>query len=201
MSACPRRWTQVVLLSAGMSLLGAPALQAQDVEAVAPDTARSHDISPRGAFLRSLVVPGWGQAATQAYSRASFYFLVEAVSGLGLYKTLRELEGARERLDFWTTEAERAAVASGLSDPDSILAAVEADPRVEEMRALEEARLSQREDWLAFGLFMLLLGGADAFVSAHLKDFPDPISVSTQPSSAGPPRIEVAVRIPVSAFR
>ena len=32
---------------------------------------------------------------------------------------------------------------------------------VEDLRALEETRLEQREDWIAFGLFFMLIGGVD----------------------------------------
>jgi len=159
-------------------------------------------LSPGGAFLRSLAIPGWGQAATGSYSRASFYFLTESASAFMLFKTVRQLNSARDRLDFWTGIAERDAIASGITDADSLAAAIEAHPGVAEMTALEEARAQQREDWIAFGLFMLLLGGADAFVSAHLRDFPDPVQVSALPAPAGElPRMEVSFRLPWSTVR
>ncbi len=181
-------------------------LSAQDppVMEVPADTTTvlPEQVSPGGAFLRSLVVPGWGQAATGSYSRASFYFLTESASALMLFKTIRQLNSSRDRLAFWTGVAEREATAAGVVNPDSLAAVVSEHPRVAEMTALEEARAEQREDWIAFGLFMLFLGGADAFVSAHLRDFPDPIQVSTLSAPVGElPRVEVALRIPWDVIR
>lgn len=185
-------------------LLAVPAAAQVAVEDARPvaDTLFPADVTPGGAFLRSLAVPGWGQAATGAYSRASFYFLTEAASGLMLWKTLRALGSARDRLEFWEVEARREAVADGVTDPDSLQARIAAHPRVEEMQALEETRVEQREDWLAFGLFMLLLGGADAFVSAHLRDFPDPITVGAARAAPGQaPRVELTISLPMTLFR
>ena len=182
---------------ASLSAQAAPTMDLpEDSIPVAPE------LSPGGAFLRSLAIPGWGQAATGSYSRASFYFLTESASAFMLFKTIRQLNSARDRLDFWTVVAEREAAALGIVDADSLAAAIEEHPRVAEMTALEEARSQQREDWIAFGLFMLLLGGADAFVSAHLRDFPDPVQVSALPAQEGElPRMEVRFRLPWETVR
>ena len=50
----------------------------------------------------------------------------------------------------------------------------------------------QFEDWLALGIFTVLLGGADALVSAHLQDFPD---VTLTPTDDGG-RMELRVSVP-----
>ena len=42
-------------------------------------------------------------------------------------------------------------------------------------RGLVNARRQQLEDWIAFGAFLLFIGATDAFVSAHLRDFPEPL--------------------------
>ena len=46
---------------------------------------------------------------------------------------------------------------------------------------LVEIRSQQKEDWLAVGLFFLFFGGADAFVAAHLADFPQPLETAIRP--------------------
>jgi hypothetical protein len=70
---------------------------------------------------------------------------------------------------------------------------LEGDRRLDNLRDLEDSRRQQREDWAALGIFLLLLSGADAYVSAHLQDFPAPIQIQAAP--AGGARVEVGVRI------
>ena len=50
--------------------------QAQD--SLLRDTSRR--ISPRSAFIRSALVPGWGHAGVGAFVRGAFYFSAEAAS-------------------------------------------------------------------------------------------------------------------------
>lgn len=162
----------------------------------AAEAAVSQGVTPRGAFLRSLVMPGWGQAAAGSYSRAIFYAVAEAASATMIIKSHQFLGSARDRVALRIADAERRAALAGIVEPDSVLAFVDEDESVVGARGLEESRLQQREDWIAFGLFMLFLGGADAFVSAHLSDFPDPLVVNPVPGQEGPPAIEVGIRLP-----
>jgi hypothetical protein len=74
--------------------------------------------------------------------------------------------------------------AMGTTHPDSIAAAVSADPAVQSWEALEESRSQQTEDWAAISIFLVLLGAADAFVSAHLMDFPEPLAIRAGPAPA-----------------
>jgi hypothetical protein len=48
-----------------------------------------------GAFFRSLVLPGWGQAAVEQPVRGAFYFTMEAGSLWMLLKTQSKLDAAR----------------------------------------------------------------------------------------------------------
>jgi hypothetical protein len=66
-------------------------------------------------------------------------------------------------------------------DPGDIASAIKSDSGVVSALELEEIRRQQREDWLAFSVFFLLLAGADAFVTAHLAEFPDPLEVAIRP--------------------
>ena len=56
-------------------------------------------VSPMGAFLRSLVLPGWGQATVNQPVRGAFYFTMEATSLWMLYKTQSKLEAAERAGD------------------------------------------------------------------------------------------------------
>ena len=78
-------------------------------------------------------------------------------------------------MDLRRAEAEARIVAEGETDPFRIESLVDEDEVVEEAAELFELRTQQKEDWVAFALFMLFLGGADAFVAAHLADFPEPL--------------------------
>jgi hypothetical protein len=64
---------------------------------------------------------------------------------------------------------------------------------MQELLGLEEARKRQREDWTALSIFLMLISGVDAFVSAHLQDFPTPLEIEARPVGGG--RIEVGARI------
>jgi len=60
----------------------------------AEDTS-GRPVSPMGAFFRSLVLPGWGQAAVDQPVRGAFYFAMEAGSLWMLFSTNAKLEAAR----------------------------------------------------------------------------------------------------------
>lgn len=153
-------------------------------------------VSPGGAFLRSLLVPGWGQAATGSHTRAGFYFATSAATGWMLVKTARFLDAAERRRDLLEEEARLRLERSGVTDPDTVDARLEENPRIASVRGLVEARSQQMEDWTAFGLFWLLLNAADAFVSAHLADFPEPVEVDVRSGAPGRP-MELRVSVPV----
>lgn len=152
------------------------AVAAQE-QALAPEP-----VSPRGAFLRSLALPGWGHAATQSFTRGGFY--VAAQTG-GLWMMGSAIRRRSEAQAF--ARVERQAVRARLEliggmDPDSIPIAVEEDPAVQRWDGLVDARGQQVEDWVAFSLFTLLLGAADAYVAAHLMDYPEPLAIRVLPT-------------------
>lgn len=166
-----------------------PAL-ADTVEAP-PSTGRP---SPGGAFLRSVLVPGWGQASAGSYSRAAVYFLAQAGNAWMAYKThsLRATARRRQRMleDAVTAELLRGGVAQ-----EALEGELAANERIEDIRLLATARDEQMEDWVALLVFFTFFGGADAFVSAHLADFPVPLTVEPV---AGPPgtAFEVGLSLP-----
>ncbi len=188
-------WVPGPALSQVLDTLGVdPSVQ------IAPDTAQpSPDtiplLSPGGAFLRSALIPGWGHARIGAQGRGAFYFAVESGIAFMLLKSHSRLEVARDRLALWESVVTARLQAQGIEDPAEIEAALAEDETVSDLRGLEEARAEQREDWIALGIFFLFLGGADAFVSAHLKDFPAPVEVDVDAARSG--RVEIGFSVPV----
>lgn len=166
-------------------------------------------VSPGRAFLRSLVVPGWGHAAVGSYTRGGSYFLLQGATIWMLYKSAEKRASARRERDLHYSLAESRARAAGIQDPDTIRMMAEGDERVEDFEELVETRGEQVEDWAALGIFLMLMGAADAFVSAHLQDFPEPLSrvdvvpwVASTPGLAGGSLrravgVDVGIRLPL----
>lgn len=135
--------------------------------------------TPGGAFLRAVLLPGWGHASIGSHQRGAFYFAAEATTGLLLARTLHRLSLAKDARAL--EEARLTAALEARSAPlDSIPVLLEQDPAVDDARDLVEARQQQVEDWIALGAFLLFLSGADAFVSAHLRDFPAPLETDAR---------------------
>jgi hypothetical protein len=101
----------VLLLGAMAMLAGGRELRAQEPvrsDSMSPAAAASLDlqaqstpqdsvrppVSPMGAFLRSFLVPGWGQAAADQPVRGAFYFGAQAGTVFMLIKTQTKLRNA-----------------------------------------------------------------------------------------------------------
>ena len=118
-------------------------------------------VSPGGALLRSLILPGWGQAKLGRRVPAFIFLAVEGVSlGMAL-KANAEYQYARD------------------TDPDNATS-----------KSLE------REDWLVIMGFNHLLAGVEAYVSAHLWDFPGDVAVAPAPGGGVTAALSFPVRVP-----
>jgi hypothetical protein len=149
-----------LLVALGLSA-GAGALAAQDSSAVAGvDTARAaavvvqdttiHPVSPMGAFWRSVLVPGWGQARLGRKLTAGILIGWEGTTlGMAL-KTRHELAYLRR------TGSERA-----------------------------EDKRGEHQDWVVLLAFNHLFAGLEAYVSAHLSDFPADLKLQAVPGGFG----------------
>ena len=206
-STLARRVTTVLVQGISVGLLcvasctvaSAPLLGQEAPQSVVPDsTALFAPVTPSKAFLRAVLVPGWGHASIGTHTRAGFYFALEATTAYGLLRTRTRLNEVTARADFRESVLREDLAAQGIVEFDEIESALEADARLDNLRDLEDSRRQQREDWAALGIFLLLLSGADAFVSAHLQDFPEPIQIEAMPVGNG--RIEVGVRIEVGGL-
>ena len=163
-----------------------------DIEALPEAPA---GVTPRGAFIRSLAVPGWGHVASRSYARAGFY--VTALSG-SLWMLQQAVVRRDEAASFAQTERELATsrlMATGVEDPGELEAALEDDDFVLARDALVEARDGQVEDWAAVSIFLVLIGATDALVAAHLADFPEPLALRALPRGGG--EVELRVSVPL----
>jgi len=163
------------------------------VDSVGETNPVTLDVSGQGAFLRSLVVPGWGHAHLGEHSRGAFYVMVDGGIALLFLKTRSRLESARTLVERREGSARRRLEAEGVTDPTELDVGVATDVAVLDAQGLVESRESQREDWVALGIFFLLIGGVDAYVSAHLHDFPVPLGVAA--GAAG--GVEISFSVPI----
>ena len=158
--------------------------------------AQEEIVTPRGAFLRSLLVPGWGHIATESYGRGGVYVAAQTGSLWMLWQTLTRRAEATAFLELERELASARLQAGGIADPDSLSLAADSDPAVQDREALVEARSQQVEDWSAISIFLVLLGATDAFVAAHLADYPEPLTFQVLPLGAG--RTELRFSVPLS---
>jgi hypothetical protein len=131
-------------------------------------------VSPGGAFVRALLLPGWGHASIGSYTRGGFYFTTEATTAIMLARIQRRLAIAKDTRNLRESRVREELLAAGTS-PDRVADLVDRDDGVASARELEFSRRQQLEDWVALAVFLVFLSGADAFVSAHLRDFPPPV--------------------------
>lgn len=161
-----------VLVTAAPAAAVAQETPPDSVAAVAPDSAAAARVSPGGAFLRSLVLPGWGQSVLGAPGRGAVYFALEGTSLWMLLKTRSRLDDAERAQEFRRAQG--------------LLAA-------DQKSALVESREQQVEDWLVLSVFWLFFSAADAYVGAYLADFDENVSVGPAPDGA----LQVGGSIPV----
>lgn len=121
---------------------------APSVAIVAPDT--THRVRPMGAFWRSLLLPGWGQAETGRPVTAAVFVAWEGMTAMMTLKAQQETHYLQE---------------TGSSNLG--------------------AKRQEVQDWLVLWIFNHLFSGAEAFVSAHLQDFPRELHVQAVPHGLG----------------
>lgn len=179
-----------------------PAVRAQQPPPTLPAVTDSatltpvHGTTPGGAFLRAVLVPGWGHASIGSYRRGAFYFVAEGATAWALVKADRRVRDARQRIRFREEVVRARLIAEGVTEPAEITAALDEDEALVDLRNLENARRQQREDWTALGIFLMFLSGADAYVSSHLQRFPTPIELEAAPMGDGRMELSVGIKLP-----
>ena len=184
MSGRARVWA-VVALAIGVGAAPAVAQDPPAPAAAETDSLPPIQVSPRGAFLRAMAMPGWGHVAIESHTRGGFYFAAEGLTAYTLLRARRRLSDVRERATRRESYLRERLAAQGTTDPTEIDAVLEADAELADMRDLEEARGEQQEDLVALGLFLIFLSGADAYVSTHLSRVPEPLALVAEPSGDG----------------
>ncbi len=160
----------ILLLIGGSLSAQTPVVLAADT--VTPPAVDEPRYSPRGAFFRSLMLPGWGQSYVGSPGRGAVYFALAGSSGWMAYVAHRQRSDALDQ-QAWLRE-------SGAIDPDY-------------ETTLVRSRSQQFEDWTALTVFLFFFAGADAYVSAYLSDFDERIGVTPAPD--GGMRIRATVPV------
>jgi hypothetical protein len=115
---------------------------------IRPDTL--HYVRPMGAFFRSLLIPGWGQAATGRHTTGAVFVAWEGVTAM---MTLKAQQEANYMESIGSANA--------------------------------KAKRQEVQDWLVLWVFNHLFSGAEAYVSAHLQDFPADLKIQAYPRGIG----------------
>lgn len=161
-------------------------------ESATQDTSAGSPVTPTGAFLRSLAVPAWGQAALGSHFRGGVYLAAQAGSGYMVWKShtrVRAAQDIEQRRSGFVLERLLAdaqddpQLAERIENPDTLAFLIRSDPGVTHARLLAEARKQHREDWITWTIFWTLASAIDAYVAAHLADFPAGIAIA--PAHAG----------------
>ena len=176
---CTGRVTACLL---GLCLAFGPIVRAQDTER--PLTTEGADslslLQARNAMLRSMVLPGWGQAYNDEWVKAAAFTLAE----------LSLLYGARVQHTKWRDwKATRAEAFMG------------DDEALKEFSLLrEEFYLDDRNKLLWWWMFVRLAGVLDAYVGGAMSNYDDDTESSTSRLRLGGPTglPGVTVCIPVT---
>jgi hypothetical protein len=150
-----------------------PDVAARDTAAAAPAPVIEPPYSPRGAFFRSLILPGWGQSYVGAPGRGAVYFALAGGSGWMAWVARQQRAAALDQ-QAWLRET----------------GAIASDYRT----TLVRSRSQQFEDWTALTVFFIFFAGADAYVSAYLSDFDERIGVTSGQDGA----LQIRATLPVS---
>jgi hypothetical protein len=196
--AIVRRATLLVALALPLAAVPVSAQEADSARvgpvpprrpAVVRDSSRLvPPVSPRRAFLTSLLVPGLAQERLKRRKARTLFAVVEAGSAFMIVKSARDLRDAKEAPDsvpygYTVTPAGSPGVPFGgfaftpVNGPNLIADRV-------------RARRTHLEDWIALLVFNHLISGADAFVAAHLWDLPAQVSTS----ESAPRTLNVGIR-------
>jgi hypothetical protein len=156
-----------VTLRVALAAVACSVATASRLEAQRADTARAAGrvprppLSPRRAFLTSLVAPGYAQSVLGRPNAAAFFVLTEAIGVLMVREASAELRDAR-RLQNDSVALRFVNPTTG--QPDTAYGA----PRYSS--ALVRSRRAHLEDWIAALVANHVIAAADAFVAAHLWD-------------------------------
>ena len=105
-------------------------------------------ISPGIAFLRSLAIPGWGQASLNRNVTGGIFVAFEGIAITMVWKAGWQLDFARVRGKH------------------------------------VDSHVQEQQDWVVLLIFNHVLSATEAFVSAHLYDFPAALRAQQMPDGS-----------------
>ena len=139
-------------------------------------------ISPGRAFIRSLILPGSGQVAMDRSVAAGVYAFVEfAAIGMARKSALDLREARRAPVDSTVVRYERDPTTGELVLDAETGLPIPAEFIISDLGGRIRARKQHLEDWIALLIFNHLFSAADAYVAAHLWDFPATVGASLAP--------------------
>ncbi len=142
-------------------------------------------MSPRRAFLASLILPGYAQTVF-GRDRAAMLFGVVEIAAIGMArKSAYSLAEAKQLARDSVVETYRIDPVTGLVaiDPNTGQPIPETFTRSRFDADRVRARRTHYEDWIAAIVFNHLISGADAYVAANLWDFETNVKVAATPRS------------------
>lgn len=165
-------------LALGLLFLLAPSARAQDSVAAAPPGRPAEfrpPLSPRRAFLGSLLLPGYAQSLLGRDKTGTLIVAFESAAIFMIRESAANLREARRNV------------------ADSVIISyvdAQGNPAVRWQRtpfsrALVRSREEQLEDWIAVLVGNHLFAAIDAYVAAHLWDVPLEVALSTTPRRRG----------------
>jgi len=138
-------------------------------------TRMTPPLTPKRAFLYSLLLPGFGQSRLDRGVSGALFASIE-LSALAMVRRSRaDLTEARRYLTD-TLPSDFVVTSTGLTPTGEVVGKYTSD--------LAKTRRLHVEDWVAVLAFNHLFAGADAFVAAQLWDVP--VTFSAIPSERGP---------------
>lgn len=129
-----------------------PPIRLSAQKPVPSDTARPDSVKrraavrPFGAMWRSMLIPGWGQAASGRHVTGAVFVAWEGVTAMMTLKARDEAKYLKET-----------------------------------QSPLLRSKRQEIEDWAVLWVFNHLFAGAEAFVAAHLRDFPPDLRLRAVP--------------------
>lgn len=172
-----RRFQLLIAPLAGAALIGLASVASAQVDAATPSRTRVNPvdtvrppITPKRAFLLSLVAPGAAQNILGRHRAAAALVGVEAMSIAMIRQSGADLGEARRQLGDTLVMSYVDANGERLQSPDL------ARRRFENTEV--ESRRSHVEDWIALLIANHLFAACDAFVAASLWDVPAHVKIA-----------------------
>jgi hypothetical protein len=173
-----------ISIAVALTIVAVPPARAQRVDTtriVSPASGIMRDslappISPRRAFVYSLLAPGYAQSVLRRNKAATGFLLFEAIAISMIRESAADVHEARRTLNDTLVLSWIDANGHLLTSPDTTPIRF----GDKELRA----RKAHVEDWIAVLVANHLFAGADAYVAANLWDVPARVGLRLTPQRA-----------------